>query len=470
MMTVYDSNLKQILKYMNLFLLVHIPVFFYMSVFFGTEKYIAIGGPIVLVLGQLIVEYLFKNLKLASVLMGFSAMTMSAIMIHLGKGMIEWHFHIFVLIGILCLFANPLTIIAAAVCAAVHHLTFYFFLPESIFNYEASIWIVVIHATFVVVESFACFFLAIRFKKTLDLQEKIRLELTPLVGSIDGISKNTKTSCSNLLAYTNSNSASITEIAATSEEISQMVKSTLKGIGQCVKLMEETNQSVEMSSHSIAKGDSFLQLLDTIKKNMIVLETQSLEKLHFVESSVNNISDKTLLINDIVFQTKLLSFNASVEAARAGENGKGFAVVAEEIGALAENSGKASEEIGAIVKKSKEQLNLSIEDIGSSIKSFQSEIQDAYSMWEEINGQLQVSFNKVNENSNKQEESLNEIVTAADQQNSAISELSSALSKIDESSNESLLKLQDVDNLSAQLEKDSQKLSTINQQMSLSKS
>ena len=35
------------------------------------------------------------------------------------------------------------------------------------------------------------------------------------------------------------------------------------------------------------------------------------------------------VINDIVFQTKLLSFNASVEAARAGESGKGFAVVAE---------------------------------------------------------------------------------------------------------------------------------------------
>ncbi|MBC7465119.1 MAG: hypothetical protein H7256_03945 [Bdellovibrio sp.] len=50
---------------------------------------------------------------------------------------------------------------------------------------------------------------------------------------------------------------------------------------------------------------------------------------------MEEIGNKTKVINDIVFQTKLLSFNASVEAARAGEHGKGFAVVAEEVGKLA---------------------------------------------------------------------------------------------------------------------------------------
>ena len=60
---------------------------------------------------------------------------------------------------------------------------------------------------------------------------------------------------------------------------------------------------------------------------------------------MEQIKDKVNIINDIVFQTKLLSFNASVEAARAGENGKGFAVVAEEVGNLASVSGKAANEI-----------------------------------------------------------------------------------------------------------------------------
>ncbi|MBC7659266.1 MAG: hypothetical protein H7249_06115 [Chitinophagaceae bacterium] len=48
-------------------------------------------------------------------------------------------------------------------------------------------------------------------------------------------------------------------------------------------------------------------------------------------SVINEIVDKTRVINAIVFQTQLLSFDASVEAARAGERGKGFAVVAEKV-------------------------------------------------------------------------------------------------------------------------------------------
>jgi methyl-accepting chemotaxis protein len=67
---------------------------------------------------------------------------------------------------------------------------------------------------------------------------------------------------------------------------------------------------------------------------------------------IREIDSKTKVINDIVFQTKLLSFNASVEAARAGEHGKGFAVVAEEVGNLAAMSGGAAEEISSLLESS----------------------------------------------------------------------------------------------------------------------
>lgn len=464
-MSVYEKNLKQVLKYMNIFFVLHIPIFYYMSSFFGTERYIALGAPIILILGNLFVEYIFKNLKLASALMGFSAISMSAIMIHLGKGMIEWHFHIFVMIGILSLFANPMTIITAALVAAIHHISFYFFLPESVFNYDATFGIVLIHAAFVVVESCACFMLSLRFKNSLSLQEKLSIEISPLVKSIDEISKNTKLTCTNLLDYTNSNSSSITEISATAEEITQMVKSTLDQIGQCVSLMKETNDSVDSSSEAIAKGEEFLGTLKVIKEKMTDLGEQSSQKLGSVEKSVNDISDKTTLINDIVFQTKLLSFNASVEAARAGESGKGFAVVAEEIGNLAETSGKASEEIGKIVEQSKDQLNLSIEDISESIKSFQNQVGEAFNLWAEINDQLQSSFSKVRENSLKQEGSLDEISAAANQQTTGVSELSEALATIDDSSNDSLAKLKELEMMTQYLEENANKLSSLNNEM-----
>jgi methyl-accepting chemotaxis protein len=67
---------------------------------------------------------------------------------------------------------------------------------------------------------------------------------------------------------------------------------------------------------------------------------------------IEEIGEKIELIDEIVFQTRLLSFNASVEAERAGEHGRGFAVVAQEIGNLAQMSGKSAAEINHIVKSS----------------------------------------------------------------------------------------------------------------------
>ncbi|WP_419964828.1 methyl-accepting chemotaxis protein [Silvanigrella paludirubra] len=105
----------------------------------------------------------------------------------------------------------------------------------------------------------------------------------------------------------------------------------------------------------------------------------NLEKMQEVGMIINQISDKTKVINDIVFQTKLLSFNASVEAARAGDAGKGFAVVAEEVGNLAQMSGGASIEISSIVSNSnqrvdeliqsfKDNFTIAIEQVSKSVE------------------------------------------------------------------------------------------------------
>jgi methyl-accepting chemotaxis protein len=67
------------------------------------------------------------------------------------------------------------------------------------------------------------------------------------------------------------------------------------------------------------------------------------------------------VINDIVFKTQLLSFNASIEAARAGQYGKGFAVVAEEVGNLAQMSGKAAREIESLILESEKKVTSTLD-------------------------------------------------------------------------------------------------------------
>ena len=109
-----------------------------------------------------------------------------------------------------------------------------------------------------------------------------------------------------------------------------------------------TNEGKNIVSAMVSSSQSIKDGSEVFKEQM----NESLSELSKTLLVIQEIANKTKLINEIVFQTKLLSFNASVEAARAGEHGKGFAVVAEEIGKLAKVSGSSSEEIAKIVERS----------------------------------------------------------------------------------------------------------------------
>lgn len=135
--------------------------------------------------------------------------------------------------------------------------------------------------------------------------------------------------------------ASIEETSASLEELTGMVNNNLENARGSSKIFEEVRQF----SMDGAKAMNGLNVsMEQIK--------QTNDKVQKLVQVISNIADKTKVIDEIVFQTKLLSFNASVEAERAGEHGRGFAVVAQEVGSLAQMSGKAAQEINEMVSGS----------------------------------------------------------------------------------------------------------------------
>ena len=89
---------------------------------------------------------------------------------------------------------------------------------------------------------------------------------------------------------------------------------------------EVATTSLTTANHGKVSVEKMIEAIEDINRsnNHIVEQiNQSNGKITEIVKVISEIGSKTKVINDIVFQTKLLSFNASVEAARAGEHGKG---------------------------------------------------------------------------------------------------------------------------------------------------
>ena len=116
-----------------------------------------------------------ENPRSVSLVYGFSSMLMGGLLVHFGQGpvQIEMHFYFFALLAMLAVFGNPMAIVVAAVTVALHHLLLWMYLPESVFNYAAPIWVVLVHAAFVVLESVATCFIARSFFDNVIGLEKI---------------------------------------------------------------------------------------------------------------------------------------------------------------------------------------------------------------------------------------------------------------------------------------------------------
>lgn len=157
------------------------------------------------------------------------------------------------------------------------------------------------------------------------------------------------------------------EIRSMIEKTSDSTRSLHERASQLLDLAQSGNQAVQ---EMVSSSQETKSGMEHFGKEM----QESMRQLEQVVVVIREIADKTKVINEIVFQTKLLSFNASVEAARAGEHGKGFAVVAEEIGKLAQMSGGAADQISQIVEKSVDVVNETIQSTRGKINSLTGEI------------------------------------------------------------------------------------------------
>jgi two-component system chemotaxis sensor kinase CheA len=170
-----DTYLRRMNRIGLVFFAIHVPVMMLLAWANATRPWLALVLSAAVVAGPAIAYATLRNPRTVSVVYGVAAMFMGGVLVHFGQGpvQIEMHFYFFALIAMLAVFGNPLAIVAAAVTVALHHLVVFLVLPRSVFNYDAPIWVVAVHAAFVVLESVAACFIARSFFDNVIGLEKI---------------------------------------------------------------------------------------------------------------------------------------------------------------------------------------------------------------------------------------------------------------------------------------------------------
>jgi methyl-accepting chemotaxis protein len=191
----------------------------------------------------------------------------------------------------------------------------------------------------------------ITIKPNLKAEMKVVLESVNILG--DALSRSAKTSLSNgqtLEANSHTMTDSVTNLANKANQQASSLEETAAAV-------EEITSITRNNANNTVKMSDLGQTVKQAVSNGMVLANQTSDAMDKINDEVTAINEAITVIDQIAFQTNILSLNAAVEAATAGEAGKGFAVVAQEVRNLASRSADAANEIKTLVQNANDRAN-----------------------------------------------------------------------------------------------------------------
>jgi methyl-accepting chemotaxis protein len=222
------------------------------------------------------------------------------------------------------------------------------------------------------------------------------------------------------------------ETVSSVDEISAMVSKSSDAAQSSKEVSDQSRGAAQKGKETVTDMIAAIEQINESNLEITAEMEKNSREMKEIVRVITEIGNKTKVINDIVFQTKLLSFNASVEAARAGEHGKGFAVVAEEVGNLAQMSGKAADEISNMLIDSVKKVEVIAKDTGSKVEKLIVKGKEKIDQGNRVARQCEQALNLIIENVDRVNEMVSEISVATKEQSQGIQEITKAMSQLDQ--------------------------------------
>jgi methyl-accepting chemotaxis protein len=239
-----------------------------------------------------------------------------------------------------------------------------------------------------------------------------------------------------LSTATSEQAAALQQTVSALEEISSMIDKNASNADQSKESAVSSLASAEKGKTLSRELAQEIQEIQKSTMNLVQAAEESSLEITKIANVINDIESKTKVINDIVFQTKLLSFNASVEAARAGEAGKGFAVVAEEVGNLAAMSGNSAKEISSLLARSIQVVQDIVKSTQERVEQQSQESKRRMVRAIEIEKQNEQAIIQIVDGAQNVEKMVTEIAVACLEQSKGVAEVSKAMNQVDKVTHE----------------------------------
>ena len=193
-------------------------------------------------------------------------------------------------------------------------------------------------------------------------------------------------------------------------------------------ILEETSASMEEITSSVRNNSLDVDKMLTYSNELLISVKSGYKSAKNSAELMDRINDKTksieeaiTVIDQIAFQTNILSLNAAVEAATAGEAGRGFAVVAAEVRNLASRSADAAKEIKSLVESATKEANNGKNASSDMIKE----------------------YDVLNENIQKTKEIIENISSSLKEQEKGIEQVNVAVADLDRATQQNALRAQE---------------------------